>query len=291
MVERKVKLLIGLMLILLVSAPVVTAQEALFEMEDPEGDDYGPGTYVYPTSEQFTPFEGLFDLRKVRVEERESDYIFRFKFGTVTNPWHAPYGFSHQLIQIYIDNQDSGATTVFKKGANVRFSQEFPWNKLIKITGWNIKVFGYQDDPSRESKQVADAEAEVLEDKQTIQAWIPKGLIGDLDSAYYYVLVGSLDGFSYDNYRPVTEEVDDWKFGGGTDTQYNPNVLDILVPEDKSQKEILSGYDVEAEELATLYPVGNDSIISSKLLLTVILLAVIVLVFVIVRYRKKIFNK
>nr|WP_148217661.1 glucodextranase DOMON-like domain-containing protein [Acetohalobium arabaticum] len=289
--ERKVKLLIGLMLILLISASAVTAQEALFDMEDPEGDDYGPGTYVYPTSEQFAPFEGLFDLRRVRVEERESDYSFRFKFGTVTNPWHAPYGFSHQLIQVYIDNQDSGATTVFKKGANVKFSKESSWNKLIKITGWNIKVFDYQDDLSQETEPVVDAEAKVLEDKQTIQARIPKELIGSLDSARYYVLIGSLDGFSYDNYRPVIEEVDDWKFGGGTDTQYNPNVLDILVPEDKSQKEILSGYDVEEEELATLYPVGNESIMSSKFLLTVIMLVVIIVAVIIVRYRKRIFNK
>nr|WP_204989811.1 glucodextranase DOMON-like domain-containing protein [Sporohalobacter salinus] len=279
------------MLILLVSTSTVTAQKALFEMDDPVGDDYGPGTYVYPTSEQFAPFEGVFDLMKFRVSEEDSNYIFRFKFDTITNPWHAPFGFSHQLIQVYIDNQDSGATTVFKKGANIKFSEAAPWNKLIKITGWNVKIFDYQDDPSQEIEPVAEVEARALQNEQTIQVQIPKKMIGDLNSAQYYVLIGSLDGFSYDNYRPVTKEVGEWKFGGGTDTQYNPNVLDVLVPEDKSQKEVLSKYDSEEKRLATLYPVGNKSLISNKIFLVLILLGVILLFFVIIKYRSNLLKE
>ena len=39
----------------------------VFEMEDPTGDDYGPGSYVYPANQLFEPFKGIFDLQKFSV--------------------------------------------------------------------------------------------------------------------------------------------------------------------------------------------------------------------------------
>jgi carbohydrate-binding DOMON domain-containing protein len=209
------------------------------------------------------------------------------KFAEITNPWHAPYGFSHQLVQIYIDNDDGGATSVFKKGANVRFSPEAPWDKLIKINGWNIKVFDYQDDLKENTGKISEADVQVLDNKETIQVKVPQEVIGDLDSAQYYILVASLDGFSYDNYRPVVKEVSEWKFGGGTDTEFNPNVLDTILPENKAQKEVLSSYDPEKKELAMLYPVGSNSPSLNKILLLLIVPVIITSIFIIFKYRCK----
>ncbi|NLZ44932.1 MAG: hypothetical protein GX894_08750, partial [Clostridia bacterium] len=38
-----------------------------FYAGDPEGDDYGPGSYIYPSDPAFAPYEGLFDLLAFRV--------------------------------------------------------------------------------------------------------------------------------------------------------------------------------------------------------------------------------
>ncbi|MCK8824861.1 glucodextranase DOMON-like domain-containing protein [Fuchsiella alkaliacetigena] len=282
--DRKIGFfLVKLMIILLIISPGLRAEDYLFQMRDAQGDDYGPGTYVYPTSEQFAPFEGLFDLLEFRVKEAGSNYLFKIEFAKITNPWQAKYGFSHQLVQIYIDNDSGGSTQVFKPGANVEFDPDAPWNKLVKINGWQVEVFDYQDDPQAEFEDNTATTARVLDDQRTIEVKVPQELIGDLKSAQYYVLVGALDGFSHDNFRPVVEEVEEWKFGGGTDTDYNPNVIDILVPEGKEQREILGAYNVENEELATLYPVGDTHFKISRIFALLLILAIVLGV----KYRKE----
>ncbi|WP_408955745.1 glucodextranase DOMON-like domain-containing protein [Natroniella sp. ANB-PHB2] len=254
------------LVMLLISVSARAGNNVIFEMEDSIGDEYGPGTYLYPKSEQFEPYQGLFDLTYFRVEEEDNNYNFYFKFVEVTNPWHAKYGFSHQLIQVYIDNQDGGRTDTFKPGANVQFEERHPWNKLIKITGWSLEIFDYRADPEIDGR-IEEGNIEVLDDNQTIKVTIPQQKLGDLEKAHYYVLVGSLDGFGYDNYREVQEEATGWKFGGGTNTELNPNVLDILVPEGMEQKEILGSFDLEKKQLATIKAVGPSLDLHFKLII------------------------
>ncbi len=249
---------IGLILVLfcVVAAGQVGAKEkVIYEQTDAVGDEYGPGTYTYPTSKQFKPYEGLFDLLEFKVTETGDWYNFYFKFAEITNPWQARHGFSHQLIQVYIDNGQGGKVKTFKPGANVRFEDQHPWNKLIKINGWLVEVHSAEDDQDADGRvQRAGVETE----DQLIKVSIPQKEVGALDEAHYYVLVGALDGFGYDNYREVIAEATGWKFGGGTDTNLNPNLLDILVPEGMEQKKILAGYDLEEKKLATLRAVGPE---------------------------------
>ncbi|MCK8817199.1 hypothetical protein MWH28_07480 [Natroniella sulfidigena] len=274
---RRVKGILFLSLtILLIGFSVQAGNNVIFEMEDPIGDEYGPGSYLYPKSEQFEPYQGLFDLTYFKVEEEADNYNFYFKFVELTNPWHAKYGFSHQLIQVYIDNDEGGRTDTFKPGANVQFEERHPWNKLIKITGWSLEIFDHRADIEADGR-VEEGDITVLDDNQTIKVTIPQQKLGDLEKAHYYVLVGALDGFGYDNYRQVQEEPTGWQFGGGTDTDLNPNVLDILVPEGMEQKEILGSYDLENQELATIRAVGPEVSLQLKFIIIFGFVALLVL--------------
>ncbi|GAB6138035.1 glucodextranase DOMON-like domain-containing protein [Halanaerobaculum tunisiense] len=280
-------LLLCLILILLFTVAVDAQKETIFETADPVGDDFGPGSYTYPTSDQFKPYEGLFDLTNFKVESADGNYNFYFKFKEVTNPWHADYGFSHQMIQVYIDNQDGGSTQVFKPGAHVKFESQHPWNQLIKLTGWSVEMYSPSDDPQQTQRlQQVDV---TLED-QVIKLSIPQEKIGSLQEAHYYVLVGSLDGFGYDNYRSVVEEATGWKFGGGTDTDLNPNLLDTLVPEGMSQKEVLGSFDLEEGELATLRAVGPELSLPVKFII-IIAFAIVLLLTVVGAIVKYIMNR
>ncbi|GAB6100142.1 hypothetical protein JCM16358_20210 [Halanaerocella petrolearia] len=275
MIKRISEILLISIIIVMLLAPFVQAEEkSIFELNDPVGDDFGPGSYTYPTSKQFTPFEGLFDLTNFKVEETGDNYKFLFKFVEITNPWHAKYDFSHQLIQVYIDNQDGGSLETFKPGANIQFEQRHPWNKLIKLTGWSVEVYSSQDDPKKENR-LTKAQVE-LED-ETIKLIIPKEKLGSLKEAHYYVLIGALDGFGYDNYRPVVEEAEGWKFGGGTDTDLNPNVLDTVTPEGMNQKEVLGSFDLEEGKVATLRAVGPDLSLPVKFMIIVGFIIVLIL--------------
>ncbi|AGB42004.1 protein of unknown function (DUF2223) [Halobacteroides halobius DSM 5150] len=275
---RKLRFSLLMLIIIMLLSPVIRAEEkSIFKLRDPVGDEYGPGSYTYPTSEQFSPYEGLFDLMNFKVEATADKYNFYFKFVEVTNPWHAPYGFSHQLIQVYIDNQDGGITETFKPGARVKFEEQHPWDKLLKITGWSVELYSSSDKAEVENRV---QEAQVKLNDKTIKLTIPKEKIGDLKEAHYYVLVGGLDGFGYDNYRPVVEEAQGWKFGGGTDTELNPNVIDTLVPEGMSQKEILGSFDLDEGRVATLRAVGPDLSLSLKFMIIIGFIVILVLTLV-----------
>ncbi|MGM0470862.1 MAG: glucodextranase DOMON-like domain-containing protein, partial [Bacillota bacterium] len=85
--KRKLEVvLICLVVILLLATVNINAQEPLVQFDDPSGDDYGPGTYIYPTNEHFAPHQQLFDLLEFRVDQKEGKYRFNFKFGAITNP-------------------------------------------------------------------------------------------------------------------------------------------------------------------------------------------------------------
>ncbi len=241
-------------------AQIASAEPVIaFEMNDPEGDDYGPGTYTYPTHKAFIP--GLFDLLSFRVSYDVEYVYFDLAFREVTNTWNAPEGFSHQLINIYIDTtKGAGRTDTFRKGAMVAFDRKYGWDIFIKALGWGgCRAFTSNDD--EESKGISDGlEAGVLSDGKTVRVKVPLPIIGQPEASWgYYVLIGSQDAFGEDDFRPVMEEASSWTFGGGSNLEYNPNVIDMLAPHGGrfSQERLLGSYDVDKGTLAVLVPVSQ----------------------------------
>lgn len=229
----------------------------VLDMDDPAGDDFGPGTYVYPTHKAFVP--GLFDLTHFKVSYDPEYVYFDATFREVTNPWNAPEGFSHQLINVYIDTtRGAGRTDTLRTGALVIFDKRYAWDLFIKALGWGgCRVFTAQDAP--EARGISDGlSASVLGDGKTIRITVPKAVIGEPGRNWgYYVLVGSQDAFGDDDFRPVMEKAGSWVFGGGSDLEVNPNVIDMLAPTRGrgSQERLLGSYNVERGTLAVLMPV------------------------------------
>jgi carbohydrate-binding DOMON domain-containing protein len=229
-----------------------------FEMNDPIGDDYGPGTYTYPTHKAFLP--GLFDLTSFRVSYDVEYVYFDTTFREVTNTWNAPEGFSHQLINIYIDTTKGlGRTDTIRKGAMVAFDKRYGWDILIKALGWGgCRAFTSND--GEEAKGISDGlEAGVLPDGETVRVKVPLPIIGQPEASWgYYVLIGSQDAFGDDDFRPVMEEASSWTFGGGSNLEFSPNVIDMLAPEGGrfSQERLLGSYDAGKGVLAVLVPVS-----------------------------------
>lgn len=233
----------------------------VLDMDDPAGDDYGPGTYVYPTHKAFVP--GLFDLRHFKVSYDPEYVYFDATFQEVTNPWNAPEGFSHQLMNIYIDTtRGTGRTDTLKPGALVAFDRKHGWDLFIKALGWGgCRAFTSQD--TAETRGIADGlSASVLTDGKTIRVAVPRAAIGEPDRGWgYYVLVGSQDAFGDDDFRPVMEKAGSWVFGGGSDLDVDPNVIDMLaVPRGRySQERLLGAYNVAKGSLAVLMPVSGGA--------------------------------
>ncbi|SHH45807.1 glucodextranase DOMON-like domain-containing protein [Thermosipho atlanticus] len=234
--------------------PATITGDVVKVFKDPVGDEYGPGTYVYPKDPAFKPYKGLFDMTDVVVLENEEAYIFQIKFVEMTNPWGAPKGFSHQLINIYLDTKQGGRTDTYNEGARVQFDENHPWDYFIKVAGW--PSYG-QFFATSDGDEIADAvRVEADTGEKTINIIVYKKYLEVSNGIYAYILVGSQDGYGPDNFRPVTPEPGQWTLGGyPTDSDdMAPYVVDILVPEGYNQKTILSSY-VPGSKYATILPV------------------------------------
>ena len=204
-----------------------------FEMEDPVGDDYGYGSYQYPTNIAFQPYKGIFDIIGFKVwAEKEGMVYFDTRFATITNPWMAPEGFIHQNLRI------------------------FGWEVCLKAVGWNnSQLITLENGVIK----IRTLKTEVLGDGQTIRVSVPTERIGVPGKHWkYYVLVGSYDGFGEDFFRKVTVQPGAWVIGGGTGDGFEPRIMDILAPKrgKHRQEAQLKSFSAEMKKLAELYPVG-----------------------------------
>lgn len=273
--------------VVLAVAPLgMAAETVIYEASDPVGDENGPGTYTYPTNPAFEPFKGLFDMTNFKVSHDENNVYFDTTFVEITNPWSAPEGSSHTLINIYIDTTpNQGRTDTINEGAFVTFDPKHAWDVNVKGIGWNgSRVFFYTDEPG--APGISDGvKFELLPDGKTMRITVPKSVIGEPKASWkYYVLIGSQDGYGPDNYRPVNEKAGEWVLGGGSDLNFEPNVVDILAPaEGKYSQKAQLGSWKEDGTLAVVYPANmNAGGALSPALIAVIVAVVVVLVLLLV---------
>ncbi|KGQ22087.1 glucodextranase DOMON-like domain-containing protein [Thermus filiformis] len=226
---------------LALSLPQRLSGREVLRITDPEGDDHGPGTYTYPLDAAFAPHRGLFDLLEMRVLDAGATWTFVFTFKEMTNPWGAPAGFSHQLINVYLDYQEGGGTSPFAPGAKVVFDPEHPWDLFLKAAGWPQygQRVGFPDGRDTVgglvvSSSPADKAVILQLDKKLFNP--EKG-----QRVCFYVLVGSQDGYGPDHFRPVGKEAGPWNLGGAQNEDA-PLVVDYLWPEPGVQEAMLSRY-------------------------------------------------
>ncbi len=233
-----------------VMLPQVVSGTVIADFKDPIGDDNGPGYYTYPKDSSFAPFKGLFDIKELKVYENSKNFVFQFKFVNMTNPWNAPKGFSHEIINLYIDSKKGGRTDTYHKGANVRFEKEHPWDYFIKVAGWPSYGQFFATADKQESNDTITVNSDPSE--KIINIIVPKSAIGNPKEFYLYVLSGSQDGYGPDNFREVTKKASTWTLGGNPGLTTAPLVLDTIVPKGYTQKEVLGSFD--KNHLATLVP-------------------------------------
>lgn len=240
-----------------VFVPRPTEGTLVFRMDDPEGDDYGPGTYTYPLNAVFEP--GVFDMTSFEVYETENDVIFHVQFkGPVNNVWGSPIGLSVQTIDIYIDTDGvagSGSTEALA-GRRVRIAEDSAWEYAVWVEGWNQALFSADGTalPAR-----VRAVTDPIHRRVTIQ--VPKAAIGAPQPHWgYVVLILGQEGFPASDslrVREVVRVAQEWRFGGGHDGPFDPNVIDMLAPAGQQERQ-LSGYDADAGVLAEIRAVRAD---------------------------------
>jgi len=260
------------------------ADKLIFKLNDPVGDDHGPGSYVYPTNPVFRP--GSFDLTGFEVYESESDVIFNVYFKNwftippdlqISNNKNLKDIFKAilflQNIDIYIDKDhkyNSGITSLIP-GRNAKVAPESAWEQAIFIAP---QPYLARSEMGRLAKGMAGrvivpATYDVRDNY--VQCKISKKIMGQPTERWgYLVFVTGAEwetsAFSLSNwmqYGPSYEEpvlnriVDqypsEWEFGGGDPSGAVPNSIDMFVASGESQEKMLGSYDPKTKKRATLF--------------------------------------
>ncbi len=244
-----------------------------FTFADPTGDDDGPGTYTYPTDAVYKP--GSFDVTELQVVPKGNQVELRITVKTrIEDPWDSAAwggnGFSVQMAFIHIDTDHVKGSGVREglPGTNVRFAEDEAWDRAVIVS---------PQGPSRVNSEIGSkcpqwkdrivVPAITRASGRTLIAIVDKAALGGAPKASWgwQVLMQSNEGFPAKTdllTRKVNEFEGQHRFGGGTDFDNDPQVMDLLVPPDgdakAKQHELLSKFnkaattEVKPEDLAVV---------------------------------------
>jgi len=226
-----------LRLVLLAGAAIAllagSALAAKVEFKDPKGDDYGPGSYVYPTDAVYSP--GSFDLVEFELEVDGENATIECTMDTrLEDPWRMGGGFSVQMLFVFIDNAPGGHTAT-PPGLNVVIDESTAWDKCI-ILSPQTSARVQQEVEAKAASMAGDIviPQRVKGSRSTIEAKFKAAELGatsDPATWKYQVFVQSNEGFPSGGdllTRKVNEFEGQHRFGGGTDFDCDPHVMDIL---------------------------------------------------------------
>jgi len=212
---------------------------SILRIEDPEGDDFGPGTYTYPTDGVFKA--GDFDLTFFDLSSDGANYYFTFGIkAEIANGWGSPSGFSVQTLDLYLD-KDPGSGTgarLLLPGRNAALSAENGWDIALWIEGWTPQVVVLDADglPVNYTEATSAMKVYVDNSQNAVVASVPVEFFGEGEPetwAFAVALLGQ-EGYPADGVwrvRDVSQKAEGYRFGGAPADNNHTRIIDLLLPE------------------------------------------------------------
>jgi carbohydrate-binding DOMON domain-containing protein len=265
--------------LLLLGASSVHAET--IKLSDPKGDDKGPGNYEYPTDPVY--LRGSFDLTEVEIAESGDSIEVKLTVNSkIEDPWGSKKwdgnGFSVQYAVIHIDT-DHKAGSGFEDalpGFNVKFADDSRWEKALIISPQGTQRLTSEINAKAEAMKGGIVIPKSVRVRgKSIVATFPKSEIGSLSRSWgYQVLMQSNEGYP-DKTDLLTRKVNEFngqhRFGGGSDYDCDPHVMDMLAgkaagddSEKAAQYEQLKTYQCDESDpdggkravIGMIYPAG-----------------------------------
>ncbi|MFC6903819.1 glycoside hydrolase family 97 catalytic domain-containing protein [Halalkalicoccus tibetensis] len=215
--------------------------ELIAELDDPSGDDHGPGEYVYPTDDAFE--DGAFDLLSLGVYETDEEFRFAFEVENLYDTFGGEFSPHYFLLYLRDPSREDGRTSEL---GDLELTAEFAeeWHYRVDASGFGRGLV------DAEESELATPGTFVDFASDTAIVSVAKDALGDLDvgEAEVAPIVGSEDNGIL---RPVGVEAEPFVFGGAREdaVENAPRIVDLATPAGVDQSEALA-YD--AESLATV---------------------------------------
>lgn len=239
----------------MVIVPDISAITPVLVIDDPAGDDNGPGTYTYPTDSVFKP--QVFDLAQFTAGyDEKGNAVFTFvMYGPIQNVWGSGNGLSVQAFDVYIDvdHQPGSGRRLLLPGRNAAVASEDAWDYAIWAEGWTPGVFkvGADGNPLQISADMKIVVDPVLK-KATVR--VPLAALGGGDPTTwgYLAAVCGQEGYPAPGVwrlRDVEPMAAQWRFGGGPADTNHTRIIDLALPVNYTpdQATLLSKYSPSQE--------------------------------------------
>jgi alpha-amylase/alpha-mannosidase (GH57 family) len=228
------------------AVPDLGTMNLVLDINDPERDDYGPGTYTYPSDAVFQA--GCYDILNFQVGSDAENIVFKFTMrGPVENPWGSPNGLSVQTFDIYIDSDGDGNGGInFLPGRNLALQDGFNWDYAITVEGWEPGI--YVPGEVGAERIATSSDFQILADpsQQRVTVRIPQSILGNNPEAWKYAaIVLSQEGYPSGGVmrvRDVNQNAEQWRIGGGPGDTNHTRVIDLVWLEAGVQESWLSSH-------------------------------------------------
>jgi carbohydrate-binding DOMON domain-containing protein len=246
------------------------AQEVSFK--DPTGDDNGPGKYTYPTDTVYKT--GSFDLTDLKVKESGGKVSFDVSVNSaLDDPWGMKVGFAVQMVFIFIDTdgKEGSGNTKGLPGMNVAFTPKDAWDRVVILSPQPPgRVKSEVEIKAGAMKSAVIVPGRTRGSGRTISASVDKKDLGDGDvTAWgYQVVMQSNEGFPAATdllTRKVNEYEGQHRFGGGTDGDCDPHVMDVLAGDARGDKS-----EIDAQHQMLAYECNADGTSKTMATLTMV---------------------
>jgi glucoamylase len=205
-------------------------------VDDPTGDDNGPGTYAYPTAADFRP--GAYDLQRFEVYDSGTDTVsFRVRTADLSPTFGSPIG--AQLLDVYVRDPAGGLGSTAAAYPERNYTTSAGWTRMIEVQGFGQRFV----DPT--GNTVGPVAIRASAETRYITFTVTKSALGGTPGkgwSFGVVLTGQ-DGFSTDQARRFAPTPTPDAFGVcsaptvGADNpicavepQIVPKALDVITP-------------------------------------------------------------
>lgn len=241
------------------------APTAAVVLDDPAGDDRGPGDYVHPSDPRFA--RGLFDLRRFEARPQADHLELRITVGRPVRPPVEPRvsgaatldldnGIYVQNIDVYLDLTPGEGITESIPGRRVRFHPKQGWELAVVLTPQPHATRSLLEDWGLPASRVI-VPSTVRREGPTLVARLPYDRLGGppppgwgvaitISGAAWQESLALLDRL-VDTHRldaytlPVHTVAESEAFGGGAIGASHPQVIDLFTPPGVTQAQALGG--------------------------------------------------
>jgi glucoamylase len=214
----------------------------VFQADDPDNDDNGPGNYAYPTAPDF--HAGAYDIQHFAVYDAGPTVVFQLRTRDLSPTFGSPLG--AQLVDVYVHVPGAAGTSTAASFPERRYAiaATGAWSRLIEVQGFGQRFV----DASESTLGTIGIRGNAI--SRNITFAVPKAALGTPAPGWgFTVVLTGQDGFSGDQARGFTPTPQGFQFGVCATASSDPHctfapgnvpkAMDVLTPAGTTQSDEL----------------------------------------------------